>query len=69
VVCRIIRTLRRLGVEAVAVFSDADSSAKHVREADRAVRIGDPPAHLSYLNPAATADTTRVTRSRCSTIP
>jgi acetyl-CoA carboxylase, biotin carboxylase subunit len=37
----------------VAVYSDADAGAKHVREADAAVRIGEPPAPLSYLNPAA----------------
>ncbi len=53
VACRVVRTLRRLDIVPVAVFSDADASAKHVREADRAVRIGEPPAHLSYLNPAA----------------
>jgi acetyl-CoA carboxylase, biotin carboxylase subunit len=39
----------------VAVHSDADAGAKHVREADVAVRIGEPPAPLSYLNPAAVA--------------
>jgi acetyl-CoA carboxylase biotin carboxylase subunit len=53
VACRVLRTLRRLGIGSVAVFSDADASAKHVRHADRAVRVGEPPAHLSYLNPAA----------------
>jgi acetyl-CoA carboxylase, biotin carboxylase subunit len=53
VACRVIRTLRRLGVDAVAVHSDADQGAKHVREADRSVRIGEPPAPISYLNPAA----------------
>lgn len=37
----------------MAVYSDADAGAKHVREADRSVRIGEAPAHLSYLNPAA----------------
>ena len=49
----IIRTLRRLGIVSVAVHSDADPGAKHVREADRAVRIGEPPAPVWYLNPAA----------------
>jgi acetyl-CoA carboxylase biotin carboxylase subunit len=53
VACRVIRTLRRLGIESVAVHSDADAGAKHVRDADRAVRIGEGPAPLSYLNPAA----------------
>ena len=53
VASRVVRTLRRLRIGSVAVFSDADASAKHVREADRGVRIGESPAHLSYLNPAA----------------
>ncbi|MEW9511271.1 acetyl-CoA carboxylase biotin carboxylase subunit [Streptomyces bacillaris] len=47
---RVIRTLRELGVRSVAVFSDADADARHVREADTAVRIGPPPAAESYLN-------------------
>jgi acetyl-CoA/propionyl-CoA carboxylase biotin carboxyl carrier protein len=47
---RVIRTLRRLGVRAVAVYSDADAEARHVREADAAVRIGPPPAAESYLS-------------------
>ncbi|WP_039829540.1 MULTISPECIES: acetyl-CoA carboxylase biotin carboxylase subunit [Streptomyces] len=46
---RVIRTLRSLGVRSVAVFSDADAGARHVREADTAVRIGPPPAGESYL--------------------
>ncbi|MER6332540.1 biotin carboxylase N-terminal domain-containing protein [Streptomyces sp. NPDC001034] len=47
---RVIRTLRRLGVRSVAVFSDADAGARHVREADTAVRIGPAPAAESYLS-------------------
>lgn len=47
---RIIRTLRRLGIESVAVYSDADAGALHVSEADRAVRIGAAPANESYLD-------------------
>ena len=47
---RIIRTCRRLGVETVAVYSDADRSAPYVSEADQAVRIGPAPAAQSYLN-------------------
>ncbi|MFH8606499.1 acetyl/propionyl/methylcrotonyl-CoA carboxylase subunit alpha [Streptomyces sp. NPDC018029] len=46
---RVIRTLRALGVRSVAVFSDADADARHVREADTAVRIGPAPATESYL--------------------
>ncbi|MFJ9755229.1 acetyl-CoA carboxylase biotin carboxylase subunit [Streptomyces sp. NPDC101149] len=47
---RVIRTLRLLGVRSVAVFSDADADARHVREADTAVRIGPAPAAESYLS-------------------
>ncbi|GAA2478627.1 acetyl/propionyl/methylcrotonyl-CoA carboxylase subunit alpha [Streptomyces gobitricini] len=46
---RVIRTLRALGIRSVAVFSDADADARHVREADTAVRIGPPAATESYL--------------------
>ncbi len=46
---RVIRTLRELGVRSVAVFSDADADARHVREADTAVRIGPAAASASYL--------------------
>ncbi|MFE9508936.1 acetyl-CoA carboxylase biotin carboxylase subunit [Streptomyces sp. NPDC006643] len=46
---RVIRTLRALGIRSVAVFSDADADARHVREADTAVRIGPAPASESYL--------------------
>ena len=49
---RIIRTCRKLGVETVAVYSDADSHAPYVREADFAVRLGPPPARESYLDQA-----------------
>ncbi|MFJ3795014.1 biotin carboxylase N-terminal domain-containing protein [Streptomyces sp. NPDC090088] len=47
---RVIRTLRSLGVRSVAVYSDADADARHVREADTAVRIGPAPAGESYLS-------------------
>ena len=46
---RVIRALHELGIEAVAVYSTADADALHVRLADRAVRIGPPPAAQSYL--------------------
>ncbi|MHB2001534.1 MAG: biotin carboxylase N-terminal domain-containing protein, partial [Solirubrobacteraceae bacterium] len=47
---RIARTLRALGIETVAVFSDADADAPHVAAADRAVHIGPAPAAESYLH-------------------
>ncbi|MGJ4927392.1 acetyl/propionyl/methylcrotonyl-CoA carboxylase subunit alpha [Bradyrhizobium sp. HKCCYLS2038] len=50
---RIMRTARRLGHGVVAVYSDADQDAPHVRLADQAVRIGAPPPAQSYLNTAA----------------
>ena len=56
---RIIRACREAGVESVAVFSDADASARHVAIADRAVRIGPAPARDSYLNAAAIVDAAR----------
>lgn len=47
---RVIRTLRSLDIRSVAVYSDADAAAPHVREADVAVRIGPAPAAESYLD-------------------
>ncbi|WP_245604074.1 acetyl/propionyl/methylcrotonyl-CoA carboxylase subunit alpha [Patulibacter minatonensis] len=47
---RVIRTLRRLGIRSVAIYSDADAEAVHVREADEAVRIGPAVASESYLS-------------------
>src|SRR6516164_3367447 len=46
---RVIRACRELGIESVAVFSDADRASLHVREADFAVHVGPPPAAESYL--------------------
>lgn len=58
---RVIRTLRELGVRSVAVFSDADADARHVREADTAVRLGPPPAAESYLSVPALLEAARRT--------
>ncbi|MDP5278117.1 acetyl/propionyl/methylcrotonyl-CoA carboxylase subunit alpha [Sphingomonas sp. DG1-23] len=49
IACRIIRTARAMGVRTVAVYSDADANALHVRQADEAVHIGPSPARESYL--------------------
>ena len=49
IACRIIRTARAMGVATVAVYSDADAKALHVRQADEAVHIGPSPAAESYL--------------------
>jgi 3-methylcrotonyl-CoA carboxylase alpha subunit len=59
IACRIIRTARRLGVRTVAVYSDADADALHVRHADAAVRIGPAPARDSYLNIEAVLEAAR----------
>jgi propionyl-CoA carboxylase alpha chain len=49
IACRIIKTARRMGIETVAVYSEADRDAVHVEMADQAVLIGPPPAAESYL--------------------
>ena len=50
IACRIIRTLKRMGIKSVAVYSEADKHALHVLQADEAVCIGPAPAAQSYLN-------------------
>jgi len=50
IACRVIRTAKKMGIATVAVYSDADARAPHVRMADEAVRLGPPPASESYLN-------------------
>ncbi len=49
IACRILRTARAMGIRTVAVYSDADANALHVRQADQAVHIGPSPARESYL--------------------
>lgn len=49
IACRVIRTAKKMGIETVAVYSDADANALHVREADHAVYIGPSPSAQSYL--------------------
>lgn len=59
IACRVIRTLRELGIRSVAVYSDADRDARHVREADAAVHIGPAAPRESYLNIAAIIEAAR----------
>ena len=61
IACRVIRTLRRMGVRSVAVYSEADRDSAHVRLADRAVCIGPAPAAQSYLRADAILEAARVT--------
>ena len=58
---RIVRACQELGVRTVAVYSDADAQAPHVREADEAVHIGPPPSSESYLVGERIIDVARTT--------
>lgn len=58
---RVIRTCKRMGIQTVAVYSDADADSPHVREADEAVRLGGPLAKESYLNVEAIVQAARAT--------
>ncbi|MFD1746464.1 acetyl-CoA carboxylase biotin carboxylase subunit [Rhizobium helianthi] len=49
IACRVIRTAKKMGIKTVAVYSDADANAQHVREADEAVHIGPSPSSQSYI--------------------
>jgi len=49
IACRIIRTCRRLGMRTIAIYSDVDASARHVRMADEAIHVGPSPSSESYL--------------------
>jgi acetyl/propionyl-CoA carboxylase alpha subunit len=60
---RVIRTCKRLGVRTVAVYSEADRDAPHVKDADEAVLIGPPPPKDSYLRIEAVLDAMRATRA------
>ncbi|MDP1986684.1 biotin carboxylase N-terminal domain-containing protein, partial [Phenylobacterium sp.] len=61
IACRILRTLKDMGVASVAVFSDADAGSLHVSQADEAVRIGPAPAAQSYLDVEAILAAARAT--------
>ena len=49
IACRVIASAQKMGIATVAVYSDADRNAEHVKMADEAVHIGPPPANQSYL--------------------
>ena len=49
IACRVIKTARKMGIKTVAVYSDADRDALHVKMADEAIHIGPPPAAESYI--------------------
>jgi propionyl-CoA carboxylase alpha chain len=61
IACRVIRTARKMGIATVAVYSDADARAPHVKLADQSVRLGPPPASESYLNAELIIDACRAT--------
>ena len=61
IACRVIRTAKRMGIATVAVYSDADARAPHVRMADESVRLGPPPAAESYLSAELIIDACRAT--------
>src|SRR5215469_16904952 len=61
IACRVMRTAKRMGIATVAVFSDADVDALHVREAEAAIRIGPPPSAQSYLDISAIITACRAT--------
>ena len=61
---RVIRTARRMGIRAVAVYSDADADLPYVREADQAVRIGPAQPAKSYLDAAALIEAARQTSAQ-----
>src|SRR5689334_23731653 len=61
IACRVIRTARRMGIKTVAVYSDADARAPHVKMADEAVRLGPPPASESYLKADLIIDACKAT--------
>src|SRR6478609_2651660 len=63
IACRVIRTARRMGIKTVAVYSDADARAPHVKMADEAVRLGPPPASESYLKAELIIDACKATRA------
>src|SRR5690348_15560877 len=64
IACRIIRTLRRIGVKSVAVYTEADALSRHVLEADEAFCIGTGPASESYLRADKILDVAKQTGAK-----
>ena len=65
IACRIARSAKRLGMRTIAVYSDADANALHVRSCDEAYRIGPAPARESYLVIEALIEAARKSRAQC----
>jgi 3-methylcrotonyl-CoA carboxylase alpha subunit len=65
IACRIARSAKRLGMRTIAVYSDADANALHVRSCDEAYRIGPAPARESYLVIEAIIEAARKSRAQC----
>jgi 3-methylcrotonyl-CoA carboxylase alpha subunit len=65
IACRIARTAKRIGMRTIAVYSDADADALHVRSCDEAIRIGPAPARESYLVIDALIDAARKSHAEC----
>jgi propionyl-CoA carboxylase alpha chain len=61
IACRVIRTARKMGIATVAVYSDADARAPHVKLADQSIRLGPPPASESYLDAELIIDACKAT--------
>ncbi|HQK17775.1 MAG TPA: biotin carboxylase N-terminal domain-containing protein, partial [Polyangiaceae bacterium] len=64
IACRVIRTLRDMGIRSVAVYSDVDRAALHVRMADEAVSVGEAPASSSYLRVDRILEAVQKTRAQ-----
>ena len=67
IACRVIRTLRRMGIASVAVYSEADTGSLHVAQADEAVLLGPSLAAESYLDAAKVLAAAKATGRRRST--
>uniref|UniRef100_A0A8C4IBL7 Propionyl-CoA carboxylase alpha chain, mitochondrial n=1 Tax=Dicentrarchus labrax TaxID=13489 RepID=A0A8C4IBL7_DICLA len=66
IACRVIKTCKKMGIKTVAVHSDVDSSAVHVKMADEAVCVGPAPTNKSYLNMDAIMDAIRATGAQAT---